>query len=173
MHPKNPLSPDQNSEEKTMLDKLRHTAEVAKFKTNQMMKVNKIQGEINQVKQEIDKLRVQIADQVLALRASGVTIPQLEELCSAIDQFNAQIAEKNAQIEMVKAEQAPQPPQCPTCQTFLQPGTTFCPKCGTPIQAAPPPPPPPAAAPLVCSKCGATLPDGTVFCTSCGQKLTP
>lgn len=155
-----------------MLDKLRHTAEVAKFKTNQMMKVNKVQGEINQLKQEIDKLRLQIGDQVLALRAAGTPIPQVEETCVALDALQAQIQEKLAQIEVIKAEQPPAgPPQCPKCQTVVQPGATFCPKCGAALPAPPPPAPIPAAPPAACPKCGTPVTPGTAFCMNCGEKL--
>jgi len=156
-----------------MLDKLRHTAEVAKFKTNQMMKVSKVQGEIEKLKGEIDKLRIQIGDQVLALRAAGTPIPQLEETCAAVDALQAQIQQKLAEVEAIKAEQPPAgPPQCPNCQTVLQPGAAFCPKCGATLAAPPPPPPPPQAAPAAnCPQCGTPVVPGNAFCMNCGTKL--
>lgn len=156
-----------------MLDKLRHTAEVAKFKTNQMMKVNKLQGEANQLKQEIDKLSIEIGNAVLALRAAGTPIPQVEEICLKVDALQAQIQQKLAEIEVVKAEQPPAgPPQCPSCQTIVQPGAAFCPKCGATLAAPPPPPAPPPAPEANCPKCGTPIVPGNAFCMNCGEKLS-
>ncbi|MET1231389.1 MAG: AAA family ATPase [Candidatus Limnocylindrales bacterium] len=45
---------------------------------------------------------------------------------------------------------------CRTCGRALEPGSRFCPACGTPTDGA-------------CTSCGASLPDGARFCPACGQ----
>lgn len=81
---------------------------------------------------------------------------------------------------------------CPNCNAIANPGTKFCPECGTamvqPVSAVCPKcgtetkgakfcpncgakqEPPAAAAPAVCPKCGAPA-NGAKFCASCGTKI--
>ncbi len=67
---------------------------------------------------------------------------------------------------------------CPECGTLMvQPVATVCPQCGTETKGAKFCPncgakqePPAAAAPAVCPKCGAPA-NGAKFCASCGTKI--
>lgn len=51
---------------------------------------------------------------------------------------------------------------CANCGAPLGDGQAFCPKCGTPKNAAP--------KKNICGKCGNELADGQEFCPKCGQK---
>lgn len=82
-----------------MLDRIRHAADVAKFKADQMMRINRLQGEISNLRREIQAVREKIADAVVGLHQKSLLSHQeLEDLCVAIDGLNAQIAEKEVQI---------------------------------------------------------------------------
>ncbi|MHA2370493.1 MAG: zinc-ribbon domain-containing protein, partial [Candidatus Hodarchaeales archaeon] len=63
---------------------------------------------------------------------------------------------------------------CSECGAAVAPETTFCPNCGSKVQAAPPEPAP-AAAPTAafCPECGASLPSDMKvgFCPNCGAKV--
>ena len=49
---------------------------------------------------------------------------------------------------------------CLQCSAEVQPGSKFCPGCGTPIKLA-----------LRCEGCGESLPSGSSFCPQCGRKV--
>lgn len=51
--------------------------------------------------------------------------------------------------------------RCPSCSAIANPGTKFCPECGTPMVQ-------PTVA--TCSKCGAET-HGAKFCPNCGNKI--
>lgn len=64
--------------------------------------------------------------------------------------------------------------ECPNCGSAVKPGSKFCVRCGTRLDAAPAPAPAPAkpAAPRRCPNCGKELlNDQMRFCTGCGTKL--
>lgn len=64
-------------------------------------------------------------------------------------------------------------PRCPSCGGVVQPGTRFCPQCGTDFQvaAASAGAAAPAAARLACPGCGAGVKPGARFCGVCGGPL--
>lgn len=142
-----------------MFDRLRYATEVTKFKADQLLRVNRVQGEIANLRREIQLVRDRIAGAVLELRRSGQVLPtEVEQLCLEIDRLNAQIAEREALIAAIQAEPPPQMPlstsqsyqtlaaQSPT-GSDIRP-TRPCPYCGfrAPLQAA------------FCPHCGKALP---------------
>ena len=87
-----------------ILDQLRRGADTAKAKADQMMQINRVQGEIKGIRGEIQALRDKIADGVIELRQKGaLSDPGLEDLCAKIDGLNTQITEKEAQIASIRA----------------------------------------------------------------------
>jgi hypothetical protein len=185
-----------------MFDRFKQTANVAKFKAEQLYRVQAVQNEISTVNQQIFGMRDRIAGKVLELRQRGpIGIPELDELCSAVDALLAQIAQKEAQIAAIKAEQppqapppaqqpgyAPQPPQqpsyappppagiatktCPNCQAVIPAPVMFCTTCGFNFQQAPVAPPAPVAkSTKTCPNCQFEAPLTSAFCPNCGQGL--
>ena len=93
------------------LDSLRRGADSAKAKADQMMQINRVQGEIKGIRREIQAEREKIAEGVIELHQQGALSHQeLTDLCTAVEGLNAQIAEKEAQIESIRAE-TPAPDQ--------------------------------------------------------------
>jgi len=138
---------------------------------------------VNQLKQQIQDLRLQetqtinaLSAQVMALHEAGtLTQPELVSLCQGVDNVRAQIKDREAELEKL---QPPPPPssgpaaeaRCPRCGSALAAGAVFCQTCGSRVEAVAGP------APVVtaenrCPKCGSALAAGAVFCQVCGARL--
>lgn len=167
-----------------ILDQLRHGFDVTKWKANQLMRINNVQSEISSMRHETQSLREKIANSVISLhRQNSLSYPDLEDLCTAIDKIEAQIAEKQAQITVIRAETPPQAPQpiaagpsnpCPNCRFNIPTGAVFCPNCGrqlpTPSESVNSATPPNTNQ---CSKCGFNFSTGATFCPNCQNPVTP
>lgn len=152
-----------------MLDRLRHATEVTKFKADQLLRVNRVQGEIGTIRREVQLTRDRIAGAAIELHRNGQVLPiEIEQLCIAVDRLNAQIMEREGIIVAIQAEPPPQlvaatasqpmqygaasvqsatvarPAQaCPHCGFGAPLQATFCPNCGKalPKPSAPAEPP--------------------------------
>ncbi len=147
---------------------LNQTVNSTKFKADQLLKINNIQGEIGGLQREANTVREQIASTVVELHQRGaLPVPELEGLCAQVEALLAQVAEKQRQIEAIRAE--PMPGQAPAAAP-QQPVY--------PAQPAPVPAPYPnqvasAVDTKVCPTCQATVPGVVVFCPNCGFNFPP
>jgi len=135
---------------------------------------------VNQLKQQIQDLRLQetqsinaLSAQVMALHEAGtLTQPELVSLCQGVDNVRAQIKDREAELEKLQ----PPPPipaaenRCPRCGSVVAAGAVFCQVCGS-RQEAGPAPAPVAATENRCPKCGSVVVAGAVFCQVCGARL--
>ena len=181
-----------------MFDRFKQAANVTKFKAEQLLREQRVQNEIATINQQVNGVRDRIAAKVLELRQNGpLGIPELDELCASIDGLQAQIAQKEAQIGAIRAEQPPQsgapapqpasPPQpgyppspppvpevetkvCPNCQASVPAPVMFCPACGHNFNQAPAAPEPPQAT-HTCPHCNFEAPAASAFCPNCGQAM--
>jgi membrane protease subunit (stomatin/prohibitin family) len=173
-----------------MFDKFRQNvgqaAAVAKWKADQMVRQNKAQQEISNAKREIAAARDQIAGVVFDMRQRGEAIPsELESACATVDGLMAHLAEHEAQLATINAEQAPAAAPapayaapaaatkpCPNCHTSVPASAMFCTTCGYNFAAAP-------AAPaaekttVTCPSCHFEVPAGSAFCPNCGGRVIP
>jgi hypothetical protein len=158
-----------------MFDRLKQAGNVAKFKADQLIRVQSVQNEIGGINQQLSMMKDRIANTVLELHKRGpLGIPELDEIIGSADALLAQIAQKEAQIAAIKAEAGPQ-----TVPPAPQPGFQ---QGGFPPQQQggfPPPPPAPmpsfppqeAVATKACPNCHTTLPAAAMFCTTCGYSF--
>ena len=163
----------------SIFDKAKQGVDVAKFKADQLLRVNKVQNEIGALRRDVLGVREKIAEAVVQLHKQGpLTYPEVEELCLKIDQIETQIAEKDAQIAAIRAELPPvaaaaagaavgtvggQPTvACPHCRVAVPVDAAFCPNCGKQIPPRP-----------KCAKCGYLLSAEAMFCPNCGQRVEP
>ena len=171
-----------------MFDRFKQTANVAKFKAEQLLRVQGVQNEIATINQQVNGVKDRIAGKVLELRQNGpLGIPEIDELCASIEGSQVQIAQKEAQINAIRAEQPPQsgapapqpgyPPApaagtkpCPNCQTAVPAAAMFCTSCGYNFQQAPAAPEPPKAT-QTCPHCNFEAPAASAFCPNCGQAM--
>jgi len=133
---------------------------------------------VNQLKQQIQDLRLQetqsinaLSAQVMALHQAGtLTQPELVSLCQGVDNVRAQIKDREAELEKL------QPPtpipaaevRCPRCGSVVAAGAMYCQTCGSRQEAGPAPV---AAAEHRCPTCGSAVVAGAVFCQVCGARL--
>ncbi len=159
-----------------ILDRFKQGVDSAKFKADQLMRINRVQGEIGNLNHEIAGLRDKVANAVMELHKGGkLAHPELEELCASIDGLNGQIATKEAQIASIRAETAPQAPTAAPVILAPEYAAAAQPATSQPVAAAAPSPAPapaPVAAANKCASCGFELPEKVSFCPNCGQRVT-
>lgn len=131
------------------------------------------------IKQQIRDLQSQetqaisaLSAQVLALHEAGtLTQPELVSLCRRVDDIQAQIKEREA--DLAKLQPAPVLPvaetRCPRCNALVPSGAAFCQSCGARLAAAEQEPPAPV---VFCVHCGGQLRASARFCPTCGQAVT-
>jgi hypothetical protein len=184
-----------------MFDSLKKGANLAKFKADQMLREQRVQSEIGSINQQLNALKDRLAAAVLEQHKNGpLGMPELDDLCAQADALTGQIAQKEAQIAAIRAEQAPgqaPPPQpgyppapagypaqqgypppaaapatkaCPNCGASVAASAGFCTTCGYSFQAAPPPAPA-APATQTCPNCQAQVPATSAFCPNCGHGM--
>ncbi|MCL2655507.1 MAG: zinc ribbon domain-containing protein [Coriobacteriia bacterium] len=97
----------------------------------------------------------------------------MKSVRTGLDEMNAEMKTEStskpaaADEVVVPADPASVPLVCAKCGTTAEPGTKFCPECGTELKV----PEPVAAAPSACPKCGTIVAPGTKFCPECGGKI--
>jgi hypothetical protein len=151
----------------TIFNHFKHGVDVTKFKADQLLRINRVQSEIDGIKPKIAEMHVRIGHSAYALHQQGdLANQELVDLCAAIDDLNRQVAEKEMLIVAIREEQPPQGPQpvvqsgmlCSKCQNPVSKGAVFCMVCGNPL-------------PKTCPQCGMLISDTAKFCTNCGFSL--
>ena len=142
--------------------------------TKELAETSKLNSQISDEQRKIASLYSEVGKQYFAEYGATSGGP-LDELCAQIIAANEQIANLQAEIQVIKGVKT-----CPTCGAELPVTSGFCGKCGTavetPVVAEPEPEIEPAAEaevepqPRFCSNCGTELEDGAMFCGNCGTK---
>ena len=164
------------------VNRFKHGLNVTKFKADQMLRINKIQTEINTIRQQVSGARMEIANTAFELYKQGrVEDPDIKRLCTAVEDLLGQISEREAMIEAIRAEEAPRQPEedwgapqnpCPYCSFDLPEGSVFFPNCGRSLPETLAVETPSAQAPdSTCPQCQAQLPPGVSFCPNCGCQI--
>jgi hypothetical protein len=173
------------------LDQLQHGIDVAKFKADQFMRVNRMQGEINDLRHEILGTHDKIVNTVEELHKKNASMPpELQQLCASIDQLETRIAEKEKQIADIHAEVPPQmpfqaqtsyarpdvpPPPEPTPVSSVVTPTPEIPPPGRPAEFAKPSEPYSNSVPVTdsskCPNCESNVTADDIFCPTCGRPI--
>ena len=140
----------------------------AKFEAEKFQKTARIQGELNDLKRQIDANRLEFADRAIQLfRAGQIQSASLGELIRAIDALQASITLKEEELKSAQTEvfveQAP--PARPPAQDV--------PISSEPPQARPfaPAQPQAPAGTKICPNCQFQMPSSAMFCPNCGTRL--
>ena len=164
------------------IERIKHGVDLTKFKAEQAIRVNHIQGEIGELRKEISTVKEMIALTALELyKDDAISNQELQTLCLKIDELNEKINEKEILITSIKAEKSPSleiPTQqsvpinpCPNCSNDVPELALFCPSCGSQMpQISKPQSKEVISQTTQCDNCGFAIPLNAVFCPDCGQK---
>lgn len=147
-----------------LLDQLSKTiaqvSDRAKFEAEKFQKTTRLQGEINELRRQIDQKLMEMGQRAYDLQRAGhIHAPTLAELAAAIDQLRATIVAREEELKQVQSEVYVEPtPVVPPPSPTVQP---------VPISEAPPT----AAGPKICPQCGFQMPATAIFCPSCGTRV--
>lgn len=130
-------------------DKITHTANVAKWKIDQQIRINSSQTKERQIITQIDNIRIQLADAAYKLfRLGELSNDELKQICLNIQQQEGELQNQKSETEKIKLETPPSFPFftnehgqeelldapslsgliCPKCKQNVP--VRFCPKCG-------------------------------------------
>lgn len=166
-------------------DKISEKASMAAKKSSDLIEISKINRDIGKEQEDIGKLFFEIGQKYyLNFRDSGKEDIQFKDLFDAIKQHEENIKIMNNKIEELKAAE-----KCANCGNELEPGSTFCTKCGSKVgevkntannnsESNSDTTVSPNRSALgeaehnvKCSNCGNELEKDSMFCTHCGQKV--
>lgn len=147
-----------------LLDQLSKTisqvGDRAKFEAEKFQKTTRLQGEINELRRQIDQKLMELGQRAYDLQRAGqIHAPTLAELAAALDQLRAVLVSREEELKQTQNEvyiepTSATPPPAPTVQSV-------------PISEAPPT----AAGPKTCPQCGFQMPATAIFCPSCGTRV--
>ena len=140
----------------------------AKFEAEKFQKTARIQGELNDLKRQIDTNRLDFADRAIQLfRAGQIQSASLGEIIRAIDALQASITLKEEELKAVQAEAFVE--QAPSARPPAQ---------SVPISSEPSAARPPVSAQTqapagtkICPNCQFQMPTSAMFCPNCGNRL--
>lgn len=137
------------------MDSLKRGVDRAGFEVDRLLRANRVRSRINGLRSQMDEEMRRIGHDVVDLYLRGQLVQQeLVEHCERVRQYQAEIAEREAELEAINREVPPAAPHealgaaqpapatCPSCGAGLPAGAIFCPRCGTRVEAARPTPPP-------------------------------
>ncbi|MDR3299037.1 MAG: zinc ribbon domain-containing protein [Candidatus Accumulibacter sp.] len=153
-------------------------------KATDALETTKLNTKINAEKTAIAECMRRIGEYYHAKHQAGEPDDSgVAEIHAAIDGHNAAIAETQAEITRIQAENAAQAARaaaavpaataapaageivCPSCGKANVPGTKFCRECGGKLEI------PVAPVDRACPGCGAPVPATSRFCGECGYKF--
>lgn len=152
--------------------KLKGGAEKVAFEAEKMARLNKAQGEVSQVKRQMESLYTQLGEMYYQQVAHPAPVaPSYDEICQNLAGLEQQLTEKQANVQRITAETfnpqsaaAPAPQNMPVTAAGM-PGASSNPA------DAPAPATAPAQQKRFCPNCGQEAVGEVKFCTNCGAKL--
>jgi hypothetical protein len=167
------------------LDKLGDIARNIGDKATDAIETTKLNSKISAEKTAIAECMRQIGEYYYGKHETGEPDdPGTAEFFAAIDGHNKAIADTQAEIERIQAENAAQVQSvaasdaqtpalvadeiiCTACGKGNTPDTKFCCECGGKLET----PAPTAPETRDCPDCGAQIPTASKFCGECGHKF--
>lgn len=136
----------------------------AKFEADKFQRTAKLQGEISDLRRQIDGNRLDFADRAIQLyRAGQIQSATLGELIRVMDSLQASITIKEEELKTAQAED------------FVEkPPTAYSSQAQEVPISSEPSPRPQTAAPAgtkICPNCQFQMPSTAMFCPNCGTRL--
>lgn len=142
--------------------KLAEGVDRARFEAEKFQRVTAIQGEISNLRRQVDAKRLEFGDRAIELlRAGAIQSPTLAALLREIEALQASLTLKEEELRHVQGQTFVEPAPAPRVQNV-------------PVSVEPPRPPtpaPPVVGGKVCPSCGFQMPQTAVFCPNCGLRV--
>jgi ssDNA-binding Zn-finger/Zn-ribbon topoisomerase 1 len=139
----------------------------AKFEAEKFQKTTKLQGELNDLKRQVDEKMIEMGQRAYDLhRAGQISASSIAELAQTVDQLRASLVVKEEELKKAQVDVYIEParPSGPTAQsvpiTHEQPGQYGPSSASTP-----------EAATKNCPTCNFQMPGSAVFCPNCGSRV--
>lgn len=144
----------------TFQQKVEHAAKSAKWKLDQQLKINKAQGELSEVKNQIYRAKISLADAALEAKDNKklTKTSGLIDYCTAVEDLIAALEEKQKEIDILKKERFPDlvPEDLVEVATGGEPEAEGVAQLAAPVDPDV----------KLCSECGTPVP--VRFCPNCG-----
>ena len=134
-------------------------------KTEDSLKVRKIQGQIRSAEEEIQRLYTAAGKCCYEAHLTGTGAESAEALYDNITELRAAFEKYTEEIDAINRVR-----RCPACNAVVSDTARFCSSCGAEIPELVVEPV--AEAPVsreICPNCGAERQEGARFCTGCGH----
>ena len=142
-----------------------------KYELEKFQKTSRIQGELNDLKKQIDENLRAMGQRAYELhRAGQLNSPSITALIQALEQLQAGIVLKEEELKAAQVDTFVQPPSPSSYPSTAQ----QVPISHEPSVTVPPvttPAPTIAADKKVCPNCGFAMPITAMFCPSCGTRV--
>ncbi len=158
---------------------LSHGVDRAKFEAEKFQKTNRLNGELNQIKKQLDDKLIELGQRAYDLhRAGQISAPSVAALTQVIDRLRSDVIVKEEALKEVQAESYEEPSagMPPSAQSV--PVTHESPPASVQQHTSPPspqertpPPPHGATGSKTCPACGFNMPMHAVFCPNCGYRV--
>ena len=145
--------------------KISDTVNNVQKKTEDSLKVRKIQGQIRSAEEEIQRLYTAAGKCCYEAHLTGTGAESAAALYDNITELRAAIEKYTEEIDAINRVR-----RCPACNAVVSDTARFCSSCGAEIPELVVEPV--AEAPVsreICPNCGAVRQDGARFCTGCGH----
>lgn len=110
--------------------KTEEVVEVVAKKTEKTVEVQKIKSQIRVMERNNERDFTDMGKMIYDKFKKGEIVDeQFVELCEAIEAREESIEKANREVAEIKGLDV-----CPSCKEHLEPGVTYCPKCGTKVE---------------------------------------
>ncbi len=140
----------------------------ARFEAERLQKTLRLQGEISELKRQIDAKRQELGDRAFDLYKAGqIQSPTLGTLVQSMDALRSQITLKEEELKHAQAEEYVEPPQP---SAGAQPGPASNTSAPFPNQASTAQATPSDT--KACLNCQFVMPRNARFCPQCGARMS-
>lgn len=143
-----------------------------KFEAEKFQKINRLQGDINELRKQVDQRRVELGDLAYNMYKSGkFDASLLTPAVQVLDSLRASLALKESELQTAQKEEVPASPPATSPASNAQ---------NVPISVEPPTQAPASySAPAQatsgnqkrCPNCNFAMPASALFCPNCGSRV--